>query len=85
MIYLVQYDRKQGKILDKKAFPSTDRAFAQRERLTIELEFRKSGMPYEVVLLEAADEEILKRIHQRYFKSASEIVESMIQPDTPQE
>jgi len=85
MIYLIKYDRKQGKVLDKKAFASSDRTFAQQERLALELEFRKSGVPYEVVLLEAADEKTLQRVHQRYFKSAREIVESMIQPESPPE
>ena len=81
MIYLIKYDRKQGKILEQTSFPTSDRAYAQRERLALELDFRKSGMPYEVVLLEAADERTLKRLHQRYFKSPREIIESITQAE----
>jgi len=81
MIYLIQYDRKRGIIREQRPFHTRDRAFAERERLAIELEFRRSAVPYEVVLLEAADEETLKRVHQRYFKSPSEIVESVLQPE----
>ena len=84
MIYLIQYDRKAGKIRHFRSFPSSDRAYAQRERLAIEFDLRRSGEPSEVVLLEAADEKTLKRLHQRYFKSAREIVESMIQPEGEQ-
>ena len=77
MIFLVEYDRKEGKILDLKSFRGADRAFAQRERLSIELENHRSGLSREVVLLEAADEKILRRTHQRYFKSPGELVESL--------
>ena len=77
MIFLVQYDRKAGKILDLKAFTSSDRAFAQRERLAVELDYHRSGVSREVVLLEATDEQTLRRTHQRYFKSPRELVESI--------
>lgn len=80
MIYLIQYDRKEGKVRELKSFHSSDRAYAQRERLALELDFRKSGVSCEVVLLEATDEQALKRAHQRYFKSPREILES-IQPE----
>ena len=78
MIFLLEYDRKQGKVRKLQSFHSTDRTFAQRERLVIELDLRKSGAPCEVVLLEASDEETLRRSHQRYFKSPRELVESMM-------
>lgn len=81
MIYLIQYDRKTGKVRDQKSYHSSDRAFAQRERLAIELDFHKSGVPCEVVLLEAADEQTLRRTHQRYFKTPRELVESMMQQE----
>ena len=79
MIFLLEYDRKQGAIRTLKRFGAGDRGQAQRERLTIELSLHKSGVPHEVVLLEAADEEALLRTHERYFKSPRELVESMIQ------
>ena len=66
MLFLVEYDRKEGKIRKLRPFHSSDRTFAQRERLALELDFHRSGVPYEVVLLEAADEQTLKRTHQRF-------------------
>jgi len=81
MIFLLEYDRKQGSIRSLKRFGAVDRAEAQRERLTLELDLRKLGVSHEVVLLEAADTEALMRTHERYFKGARELVESMIQPE----
>jgi hypothetical protein len=77
MIFLVDYDRKKGTVRKLKSFPSAERAKAQRERLSIELSLHKAHVPCEVVLLEAADEQTLKRTHQRYFKTTRELVESM--------
>jgi hypothetical protein len=80
MIFLLQYDRKQGRICSLKPFAAGERAQAQRERLEIELGLHKARIPREVVLLEAADEQTLKRTHQRYFRTTRELVESMTQP-----
>ncbi|HEU4344001.1 MAG TPA: hypothetical protein VFU31_20795, partial [Candidatus Binatia bacterium] len=78
MIFLLQYDRKKGAIRKLKSFPAEERAEAQRERLAIELDLRKSRVLHEVVLLEAGDEQTLRRTHQRYFKSPRELVELMM-------
>jgi hypothetical protein len=80
MIFLIHYDRKRGTVCKLKQFATRNRLQAQRERLDIELSLHKSGVSGEVVLLEAADEETLRRTHQRYFKTSREIVESMTQP-----
>jgi hypothetical protein len=80
MIFLLEYDRKQGTVCKLKPFSPDERAKAQRERLSIELSLHKAHVPHEVVLLEAADEQTLKRTHQRYFKSSRELVDSMSQP-----
>lgn len=77
MIFLVDYDRKKGLIRLFKAFKVEQRAEAQRERLDIELSLNGSRGSREVVLLEADDEQTLRRTHQRYFKTAREIMESM--------
>ena len=76
MIFLLDYDRKQGKLRDLKSFH--DRAQAQRERLDRELCLHRSHEPVEVVLLEAADEDTLRRTHKRYFQTSRQLVESMI-------
>jgi len=82
MIFLLQYDRKLGKLCGElKRFTASERREAQRERLTIELDLHRSCVSRDVVLLEAADEETLRRTHQRYFKTPRELVESMMQPE----
>ena len=77
MIFLIDYDRKKGELRSFKRFRDDQRAEAQRERLDIELSLDGSRGSREVVLLEAHDEQVLHRTHQRYFKTTQEILESM--------
>jgi hypothetical protein len=42
----------------------------------IELDLNKRGVDHEVVLLEAASEEALRRTHRRYFEDPGQIVKS---------
>ena len=81
MIFLLEYDRKSGKLCTFKQFSDADRVEAQRERLAIELALKRSQEPREVVLLEAADEDTVRRTHKRYFQTTGELVESMMQPE----
>lgn len=74
MIFLIEYDREQGKILDLQTFSTSDRKYAQRERLKRELDRTQHGLVREIVLLEASDRETLERTHRRYFKSARDIL-----------
>lgn len=80
MVFLLDYDRKSGKLLEFKAYDDHERAEAQRARLRIELSAKRDILAglREVVLLEADDASVLQRTHQRYFRSAKEIVESML-------
>lgn len=81
MIFLLEYDRRHGKLCKFKQFSDADRVQAQCERLAIELELKRSQEPREVVLLEAADEDTVRRTHKRYFQTPGELVESLMQPD----
>jgi hypothetical protein len=80
MIFLIDYDRRTGKLRELKEFPDHQRSEAQKERLDIELSARNEVLSgkREVVLLEADDIGILHRTHQRYFNSPEDIVESML-------
>ena len=78
MIFLIEYDRRQGKLLEIQPFPDYDRKYAQRQRLKRELELALSGVVRDVVLLEAEDRKALERTHQRYFKTATELLESEV-------
>ena len=84
MIFLIEYDREQGKILKLEPFPDSDRKYAQHERLIRELELSRHGLVREVVLLEAKDQKALERTHRRYFKTATELAESDLDEYRPE-
>jgi len=77
MIFLIEYNRPEGRIITLRRFSDSERAKAQDERLDIELALHRSeAAEHEVVLLEASDEAALHRTHQRYFSDLSQIVKS---------
>ena len=78
MIFLIEYNRPQGRIVTFKRFQDSERLKAQNARLDLELDLNRRGVDHEVVLLEAASEEALRRTHRRYFETLRQILESAI-------
>jgi hypothetical protein len=76
MIFLIQYNRPTGQIETFKVFDDKDRAAADDARLDLELELHRRNIEHEVVLLEAPNEQALRRTHRRYFEDPSEILNS---------
>ena len=76
MIFLIEYDRNRGEIINLKKFEDSARQNADDARLELELELNRLGTEREVVLLEAATEEALRRTHRRYFENLSDLVNS---------
>ncbi len=76
MIFLIEYDRSQGRIITFRAFDDSARQEAEDSRLQLELELNRSGTEREVILLEAATEHALRRTHRRYFEDLNELVNS---------
>jgi hypothetical protein len=76
MIFLIEYDRSQGRIVTFRAFDDAARREAEDSRLQLELELNRRGIEREVVLLEAATELALRRTHRRYFVDLAELVNS---------
>jgi hypothetical protein len=76
MIFLIQYNRREGRIERFDRFDDTDRETAANRRLEIELDLNRRRVDHEVVLLEAVTEEALRRTHRRYFEDASHIAGS---------
>jgi hypothetical protein len=76
MIFLIEYNRPEGRIITLKRFTDDERAKAQDERLDIELALNQSGAKHEVVLLEALDEHALRLTHRRYFEDLAQIIKS---------
>jgi hypothetical protein len=73
MIFLIEYDRERGLIVKIKSFSDSDREKAEECRLELELELNLKSIDNEVVLLEAATEEALRRTHRRYFENLTEL------------
>ena len=74
MIFLVEYARDQGRMVSFKAFDNKDSTLAKNTRLELELDLNRRGLEHEVVLLEAENEQALRRTHRRYFESLTELV-----------
>jgi hypothetical protein len=74
MIFLIEYDRDEGRIVSIKNFSNSDREMAEDSRLKLELNLHLKGIDHEVVLLEAATEEALRRTHGRYFEDWPELM-----------
>ena len=78
MLFLIEYDRTRGRIVTFSAFDDSERQKAEDSRLEMELELNRLGTEREVVLLEAASEEALRRTHRRYFEDLAELVNSPV-------
>ena len=77
MIFLIEYKRLHGRIVTFKTYNESERVKAEHERLEIELDLSRRGIDHEVVLLEAADENALRKTHRRYFEDLSEFAKSL--------
>jgi len=73
MIFLVEYDRAEGRLVRIETFSDSDREIAQDARLNLELALNSKGIENEVVSLEAASEEAVRRTHRRYFETLAEL------------
>lgn len=78
MIFLIEYNRREGSIVTFREFDDSQRLEADDSRLGIELELNRKGIDHEVVLLDAASKEALHRTHQRYFADLTQILKSAL-------
>ena len=76
MLFLIEYDRKRGKIVTLQTFSDAEEASAQFARLEKELDLNRAAIEHEVVILEANDEKALRRTHRRYFESLEELAKA---------
>jgi hypothetical protein len=72
VIYLIDYDWKQGRLIGMSRFAESDRETAQNARLALELDLLAQHLEREVVLLQAESESALRLTHQRYFLASDE-------------
>ena len=69
MIFLIEYNRSEGKIVTFRNYDASHRREAQETRFGIELDLNRKGIKHEVVLLEAHTADELLRTHRRYFEN----------------
>jgi hypothetical protein len=74
MVFLIEYARDEGRIVTFERFPDEGLSAAQSARLNLELDLNRRGIEREVVLLEAENEQALRRTHRRYFDNLTELV-----------
>lgn len=76
MLFLIEYDRQRGSIVQFREFKDDEREQAYDARLDLELRLNGAGIENEVVLLEAPSEDAIRRTHRRYFETLEELLES---------
>ena len=69
MIFLIEYNRSEGKIVTFRNYDASHRREAQETRFGIELDLNRKGIKHELVLLEAHSADELLRTHRRYFEN----------------
>ncbi len=74
MIFLIEYNRREGRIVTFEVFDDSSRLEAEKIRLDIELSLNRRGVDHEVVLLQAASEDALRQTHRRYFENPQELL-----------
>lgn len=74
MLFLIQYDRSRGEIISFQEYGEGESQSAEQARLEMELDLHHQGVEHEVVLLEAENEEALRRTHRRYFEDLAQLV-----------
>ncbi|HEY6232547.1 MAG TPA: hypothetical protein VIW64_14890 [Pyrinomonadaceae bacterium] len=73
MIFLIEYSRKRGQLVTFESFSDSEREKAEELRLQLELDLNLKSIDNEVVILEAATEEAVRRTHRRYFEDLAEL------------
>lgn len=82
MIFLIEYNRPEGRIVTFERFKDSERLKAEQSRLDLELEVNRKGVNHEVVLLEASNEDAVRRTHRRYFEDARQIAGQLLQSNS---
>jgi hypothetical protein len=69
MLFLIEYDRDKGELVTVRQFDDAQRTVAENARIEREVLLHREGIEREIVLLEAASQQDLRRTHGRYFKT----------------
>jgi hypothetical protein len=74
MIFILEYNRSLGKIISFQSFDDSEWKRTEELRFERELELFRAGIVNtEVVLLQAASEQVVRRTHRRYFEDLEQL------------
>ena len=73
MLFLIEYDRSESRIVTFRTFGNEQRREVANERLELELNLHRQGITHEVVILEAPTEDHIRRTHRRYFETLEQL------------
>jgi hypothetical protein len=73
--FLIEYDRNLGKMVTFRLFDYSEKGLAEHARLELELDLNRRGVEREVVILEAANEDAVRKTHRRYFETLEELLQ----------
>jgi hypothetical protein len=76
MFFLIEYNRDSGQMVTFRTFEDSEREPAENSRLELELDLNRRGVVHEVVILEAASEDAVRRTHRRYFENLEELLKA---------
>jgi hypothetical protein len=76
MIFLIEYNRSEGRIVTFRNFDNSQRREAEDSRLELEVDDNGKKLHREVVLLEAESEAALRLTHRRYFEDLRQMLEN---------
>ena len=74
MLFLIEYDRNRGTIVNQQAFAESARQQANDARLALELQLTEREEAREIVLLEAESEDALRLTHRRFFEDIATLM-----------
>ncbi len=77
MLFLIEYDRPSGTLIQFRKFEDKEQRAAQDARLELELKLNRENLQREVVILEAPSEEAVQHTHGRYFKGLPDLVKEL--------
>jgi len=79
MIFLLEYERKAGRLRRLERFSDADRAKADAERLKLEQAAWDGDL--EIVLVDAESLDRLRQTHSHYFRASDLPADSLGQPN----
>lgn len=78
MLYLIEYDRARGQLVELRSFEAAEADAANEARLDLEIRLQRENVRHEVVILEAASVDALRKTHRRYFASVAELTSTPV-------